>query len=454
MFAHADKESRLIKHLNAPFLKQLLLVAVVVVTLPVSAEDKGDRELQKRIQDAHAENADHWIYNDIAAGFKKAKQTGKPLFVTFRCVPCKDCMGFDGEVASGSERVKLLAAEKFVCVRQVEMKGVDLSLFQFDHDLNWAGMFLNADGTIYARYGTQSEKGADEYNSVEGLINTMNRVLKLHAGYPRNGATLKGKRAAKKPWGTAMDMKTLQPNLRKGGQTTRSNCIHCHNIHDAEHDYWIEQDGKLSHDRLWRYPLPENIGLMVDKTNGRSVVAVAKDSPSESAGLQTGDEIDLINGQAVSSIADIQWVLHHVPNSNNQQVVLTLASGDDVAVKLNRGWKETDISWRGSIYSISPRLRVWMPPLNSFQRKDAGLKDNENALLVKWINRGSLAGKAAAKAGLKQGDILLKVDGKEVPSLPQKLNAWIKLNYQVGDTLEMLVLRNGREQTVRVPLVE
>ncbi len=36
------------------------------------------------------------------------------------------------------------------------MRGLDLGLFQFDWDTTWAAMFLNADGTIYARYGTRN----------------------------------------------------------------------------------------------------------------------------------------------------------------------------------------------------------------------------------------------------------------------------------------------------------
>ena len=31
--------------------------------------------------------ADFWIYEDLAAGRKLAQQTGKPLLVTYRCVP-------------------------------------------------------------------------------------------------------------------------------------------------------------------------------------------------------------------------------------------------------------------------------------------------------------------------------------------------------------------------------
>ena len=43
--------------------------------------------------------------------------------------------------------------EQFVCARQVSTNGLDLSLFQFDTDQSFAVFLLNADGTIYGRFG-------------------------------------------------------------------------------------------------------------------------------------------------------------------------------------------------------------------------------------------------------------------------------------------------------------
>ena len=49
--------------------------------------------------------------------------------------------------------------QQFVCVRLVQMNGLDLSLFQFDYDQTLAALFLNADGTVYGRYGTRAGCG-------------------------------------------------------------------------------------------------------------------------------------------------------------------------------------------------------------------------------------------------------------------------------------------------------
>ena len=55
-----------------------------------------------------------------------------------------------------SELKKLL--KKFVCVRVIQGNSLDLELFQFDYDLTFAAFFMNADRTIYGRYGTRSSQ--------------------------------------------------------------------------------------------------------------------------------------------------------------------------------------------------------------------------------------------------------------------------------------------------------
>ena len=144
--------------MRAPLIFTPILVLAAFTTLAQPVKQSPE-ELQKAINDLHVLGQDFWMYNNLAGAIEQARVSNRPIFVTFRCVPCKACAGFDAEVAKGSEGIRKLAQEKFVSLRQVEMKGVDLSQFQFDHDLNWAAMFLNADGTVYARYGTQSAAG-------------------------------------------------------------------------------------------------------------------------------------------------------------------------------------------------------------------------------------------------------------------------------------------------------
>ncbi len=55
--------------------------------LLASAQDPQDpiaRKLRRRLAD---NAADFWIYDDLEQGQAEAAETGKPLLVSFRCVP-------------------------------------------------------------------------------------------------------------------------------------------------------------------------------------------------------------------------------------------------------------------------------------------------------------------------------------------------------------------------------
>ena len=59
---------------------------------------------------------------------------------------------------------------------------------------------------------------------------------------------------------------------------------------------------------------------------------------------------------------------------------------------------------------------------------------------------------AAEKAGLLKGDIITKIEGKEVKTVSE-LNK-IKYTYKIGDTVTLTILRNGQEQDIKVKLGE
>lgn len=424
----------------------------MITCLLFSASAGGDDDLRERLNDANGIRTDLWVYNDIPQAISEARRQNKPLFVTFRCVPCKDCAAFDADVANGNDLVRELAKKKFISVRQVEMKGVDLSQFQFDHDLNWAAMFINADGVVYGRYGTQSAEGSDAFNSIDGLLNTMNRVLELHAKYPGNKPELDAKRGELRPVINALELPGLRNPAKYSQQTTRGNCIHCHNIHDAEHQHALDT-GTYSPEMLYKYPLPELLGLKIDRTSGIQIDSVLAMSTAEKAGIASGEDVVRMNGQRITSIADMQWVLHHLPNSDAHVEIETSVSGKHELL-LPAGWKKHDFSWRGSMWNAPPRLQVWAPELSAEARTKLGLPETDSALEVRWINKEGAGGKQAASDGLREGDVIVAVAGKPFHFNTRQFNAHLKLNYQVGDTLPLTVLRDGKRSDLKLLLVE
>jgi hypothetical protein len=425
----------------------LVLLCFVSVCLPVSADD-----LRDRLRDENGKDTDVWVYNDIPAAMAAAKKAGKPLFVTFRCVPCRDCAAFDADVASGNERVREFAKERFISVRQVEMKNVDLSQFQFDYDLNWAAMFLNADGTVYARYGTQSAEGSDAYNSIDGLLATMQRVLELHGRYPANRQELVDKRGKPRDISDALQHPGLRNPSKYAQETTRSNCIHCHNIHDAEHLHALQQ-GKWNPAMLWKYPLPDQLGIRVDRTSGVKISEVIPGSAAAKSGLLPGEDILRINGQRITSIADIQWALHHLP-ADKASITLECTQSGRHTLQPAPDWRQSDFSWRGSMWNAPPRLQVWLPELTPEQSAKLGLPSGDGALEVRWINTEGPGGRQVKADGLREKDIVVALDGQPIRMDSRQFNAHLKLHYRVGDKLPLTVIRDGQRINLSLQLAE
>ena len=72
-----------------------------------------------------------------------------------------------------------------------------------------------------------------------------------------------------------------------------------------------------------------------------------------------------------------------------------------------------------------------------------GYSVNEG-VLVNSVSEGG----AAEKAGLQAGDIIVKIDGKDITSMSD-LNA-AKKRYRAGDTVELVANRDGKEVTVKL----
>src|SRR5205823_6075100 len=158
----------IIMHLRT-LLLVLSLMSLHTDPLLAQAQDRRTKVLNDRKAFAGSQN---WIYNDLAQGIRAARETHKPLMAVFRCIPCEACQEFDDDVARRDPIIRDLLDE-FICVRIVQANTMDLSHFQFDFDLSFAVFFLDADLTIYGRFGTRSHRPEEEDISLQGLRKAM-----------------------------------------------------------------------------------------------------------------------------------------------------------------------------------------------------------------------------------------------------------------------------------------
>ena len=386
------------------------------------------------------EVAAHWIYDDLPKAVAQAKETGKPLLVVLRCVPCPPGRTLDMQVMQPDDELARLE-KQFVCVRVIQTNGLDLSVFQYDYDMSWAAMFLNADMTIYGRYGTRNAGGKDSDGllSKAGFRAAAERALALHRDYPKYESQLAAKTGPKPQYATPTEIPGLTEKPTKAA--TRQQCIHCHMVKEfALRAKW--EAGKLSAADLFVHPMPQRIGLTLDVEDGLTIESIQMGSPADEAGLIKGDQLIVMAGQPLISTADVQWVLHTSP-SGNGSLPLIIRRSDGThpkSIHLKGDWKKADIAWRAS---------SWYGLRQGVKFESVGSADGVGLKVAGLFGRG---GPKVKEAGLKQNDVIVAVDGKRERMNESDFLVYLRLTHGPGDSVKLTVLRNGQEHDLTVPL--
>lgn len=442
-------------------MRQTLALALLLFLVMVGFAHAQTREEKVLADRKKVEAEGRWIYGDLAKGFAAAKKSGKPLLVVFRCIPCEECVKLDDELIDENPKIKELLP-KFECVRVVSTNGLDLSLFQFDYDQSFAVFMLNADGTIYGRFGTRSDRTAWIGDvSVEGLAKAMEGALDLHQRYPEIRDSLAAKRGPKPDFPSPENYPSLKG---KYGSTINyeanvvQSCIHCHQIGDAQRQYFRSRKEVIPDQVLFPYPHPKLLGLILDPTGTAVVKSVEAKSLAAKAGFEPGDIIGLINNQPILSIADVQWVLQRA-NSAGDSLNAGVIRGNEVVginLELPAGWRELDnISWRASSWGLRRMATggLLLESLSEEDQKNADLPNEPRRLRVKHV--GQYGPHAAAKqAGFQVGDIILSFGDRNNLERETDLLVYALRNFKPGDQVPVTVLRTGKEVMLTLPMQE
>ena len=63
------------------------------------------------------------------------------------------------------------------------LKGVDLSTYLFDFDLTFAALLMNADGTVYHRYGGRDETSSMTFLGMPSFVRLLQQGLASHQAH-------------------------------------------------------------------------------------------------------------------------------------------------------------------------------------------------------------------------------------------------------------------------------
>ena len=431
----------------------LPLLCLLLLTTQATAQDRDTKVRNDR--KAFGASGD-WIYNDLGEGVRAANQSGKPLLVVFRCIPCEACQEFDDDVARRDPIIRDLLDE-FVCVRIVQANTIDLTRFQHDFDQSFAAYLMNPDLTIYGRFGTRSNRPEHEDISLDGLRKAMEAALRMHRDYPRIKPSLAGKQVQQSRYKTARDYPSLSGKYGEAidyeGKTAKS-CMHCHQIREAERLVYRTAREPIPDGVLFPYPDPGVLGLKMDPKETAEVEKVTTASIAGKAGLIVGDEIVTLAGQPLLSIADLQWALHNAPVTTKLPTQVRRAGKVmDLTLDLPEGWRRGDISWRATTWDLR-RMGLGglkLSKLDDGGRERAKLPKESMALRVEHV--GEYGEHAVAKrAGFRKGDIIVSFDGTSGKMSESGLLAYALQEKRPGDEVAVTVLRNGEEKVMKFVL--
>lgn len=307
-------------------------------------------------------------------------------------------------------------------------------MFDFDYDLTFMIFFLNAEKKVYARYGGRDSEGAEGRLSLKGLHYTMQSVLSVDRK--------EDKAFAPKAAETPKFIKDITSGNRRG-------CMHCHQVKEAL-NLQARRADKWSQEMIWRYPLPENLGIVLDVTQGDTIRDVNAKSPAAGAGLKKGDVLKRLNEVPIHSIADAQFALDLAPKAGSIPVVWQRNEKTHAEkLALDEGWRKTDISWRPSMRDLIPSIRLGGSDLTTADKKALGLSEKQLAFREK-----EPVFKQAQEAGIRAGDIVLGLDDKQFEMTMTQFQDHVRRTYIVGDKVTINILRNGDRLKVTMTLLK
>ncbi len=194
---------------------------------------------------------------------------------------------------------------------------------------------------------------------------------------------------------------------------------------------------------------PENAHFFgLKDASGAIVAQVTPGSPAAQAGLQQGDVITALNGQAMTDSSALQVAVSEI-NPGTGITLGILRNGNPTTVRLTVGEFGKDAQLMASNEGDGPansgKLGLAVGDLTAEARQQLQAPDDVHGALVQNVRPGS----PAEDAGLQPGDIIVQVDRKPTSSASQFVGQ-VKGDASNGDILLLVWSKgNASYRTIR-----
>jgi serine protease Do len=197
--------------------------------------------------------------------------------------------------------------------------------------------------------------------------------------------------------------------------------------------------------------IADSLGLK--KAEGALVAEPQANGPAAKAGIESGDVITAVNGDAVKDARELARTIGGLAPGNSVKLNV-LHKGQDKVVNLTLGQlpntleakADTDNNDQGSVTKGTdvPKLGLTLAPANSV----AGA--GKDGVVVTEVDPKS----AAAERGFKEGDVILEVAGKTVSNAGDVREAITAARTDNKNSVLMRIKSGGSSRFVAVPLAK
>ncbi len=345
------------------------------------------------------------------------------------------------------------ALEAWIPLRVVDMGDIDLETFRFDYDLTFCALLMHPDGSILHTFGGRDATGAESHLSEAALARALTAARAAFDALPPSR-----KPPPNRAPRTVRDYPPMERRIREG---KAKGCVHCHTVNQMETET-LREEKRWRPEAAWRWPDPVQAGLRLDGVDQAVIAEVLPGSAAAKAGLRAGDRLTRFGGQDVITFGDVSRVLHEATAAAARlEVAWTREDAPRTGrLELAAGWKTPDpltYAWRSSKWPLSPKPGFGGPDLSAEERRRLGVPEGKYAFRVNYlVDWGAEAetGRNARKAGLRKGDVVLSVAGRDEFAGQDHFHAWFRLTRRVGETVDVVVLRDGGRQVIRLPVIE
>jgi len=192
--------------------------------------------------------------------------------------------------------------------------------------------------------------------------------------------------------------------------------------------------------------IADSLGL--EDTSGALVSQVMEDSPAENAGIESGDVILSYDGKKVAKMRDLPKLVALTAKDTDVDIEVWRNDQNKTLRAYIGSNDEPQVAGASVDDQLSPSLGMALARLDSNKIEKYGLDENAVGVVIIDVAPDS----SAAERGLREGDLIKRVDKTDVVSPDEVINAIASSKDNNKNSVLLLVERDKQARFIAVPV--